>query len=101
MARKLRTRKQRRAAIRDGYRMGLRMTSREEYRQYLAGAWWQTRRRQKLASAGYRCEGCKAAGVVLHVHHRHYLTLGREKNADLEALCEPCHRAKHPNWEGA
>lgn len=26
------------------------------------------------------------------MHHRHYLTLGREQLQDIEVLCPPCHK---------
>lgn len=93
MARKIGNRKQRRAAVRDGYRFGATVA---DYRAYLHGRWWATRRRSRLAAAGYACEACGASGDRLEVHHKHYLSLGRERNADLEVLCGPCHRLRHP-----
>lgn len=99
MARRIRTKKQRRAAIRDGYHFGLSMPSKEAYRKYLQSKWWQSRRLQMLQTAHYACQDCGARDCVLHVHHLHYCSLGMEKNIDLKVLCEPCHKKKHPNWK--
>lgn len=75
---------------------GLRIYTSEEYAEYLRGNWWQTKRKQKLKSAGYQCFRCGAKNVMFQVHHLHYKTLGREKNTDLQVLCRPCHIAAHP-----
>jgi hypothetical protein len=42
--------------------------------------------------AGYHCERCAAyLRYGLHVHHKHYKTIGRESIDDLMAVCPECH----------
>jgi 5-methylcytosine-specific restriction endonuclease McrA len=98
MARKVKNRRQRRAAIRDGYRFGLPRMSRDEYAEYLRGKWWRQKRAQKLKSVGHKCESCGRRGGPLEVHHLHYCSLGKERNSDLQVLCKPCHMSRHPGW---
>ena len=64
------------------------------YGEYLLSNWWKSKRKQKLASIGFRCENCHAV-KNLHVHHLHYRTLWREKDSDLQVLCTSCHQGKH------
>ena len=64
------------------------------YKKYLLGSWWKKKRVDKLRSIGWKCERCFAT-KKLEVHHRHYKTLGREKNRDLEVLCGKCHDIEH------
>ena len=63
------------------------------YAEYLASNWWKARRRAKLESTGFTCERCPNRAT--QVHHKHYKTLGREKNEDLESLCGACHEHEH------
>lgn len=63
------------------------------YSEYLQTEWWQWRRKQKLKRERYRCERC--GKKAWQVHHKHYQTLGREKNSDLEAVCGSCHKYEH------
>ena len=63
------------------------------YDEYLRTPWWKNKRHQKLTSVNWRCERCNARAE--QVHHKHYNSLGREKNCDLEALCDPCHNREH------
>lgn len=60
--------------------------------------------RVRLAYLGANplCERCKAAGRVTEaalVHHRVAITDGGERldEANLEALCRPCHEREHSN----
>ena len=43
--------------------------------------------------AGGACQRCGARAT--DAHHRHYRTLGRERDSDLEALCADCHAQAH------
>lgn len=63
------------------------------YGEYLKTNWWKSKRRQKLDSTKHLCERC--GGKANQVHHKHYRTLWREKNADLESICGDCHVAEH------
>lgn len=44
---------------------------------------------------GKKCGRCGLEGpdseVVLTLHHKHYQSLGRELESDVELLCEQCH----------
>lgn len=77
----------------------------EAYRRYLRSPAWKLRRAQALLSAQFHCERCVRPGlydVKLQVHHKHYRSLGREQDADLEVLCEDCHeRADHARANAA
>jgi len=67
------------------------------YERHVAGqspAWRATRVRV-LARAGGRCEGCGRVAPALDVHHLPYDRLGRERLADLKALCDACHLKAH------
>ncbi len=44
-----------------------------------------------LAERGHCCERCKANTPRLSLHHKTYDRLGRERDSDLELLCEACH----------
>jgi 5-methylcytosine-specific restriction endonuclease McrA len=68
------------------------MTS--EYQTYLRSEHWQTMRRLALEYAENSCQLC-CSPSPLHVHHRSYERLGREKLSDLIVLCEGCHRRFH------
>lgn len=71
---------------------------RSAYHQYLSSDEWRARRKAKLKDAEYHCERCGAVhskGVQLHVHHRTYKRVTREKLTDLEVLCADCHRREH------
>jgi 5-methylcytosine-specific restriction endonuclease McrA len=63
------------------------------YAEYLQSKWWKIKRWVKLKSTKGRCERC--GGKATQVHHKHYRTVGREKNIDLESICGPCHKREH------
>ena len=70
------------------------------YRRVLASGRWARVRRDAIARAGGRCERCgrdfgRRWRARPSVHHKHYLTLGRETLADVEALCQLCHAQEH------
>jgi 5-methylcytosine-specific restriction endonuclease McrA len=67
------------------------------YQAYLKSEHWQSRRRVMLKLAGNLCGKCGSA-ESLHVHHKNYERVGRETAADLEVLCERCHKAEHWEW---
>jgi 5-methylcytosine-specific restriction endonuclease McrA len=61
------------------------------YVAYLNSHRWSDFRKLAIANAGNRCERCRDL-AFLEVHHKHYLTLGRETFDDVEVLCHSCHR---------
>jgi hypothetical protein len=79
-----------------------------QYVRYLNSESWRQRRnairdRRFLSSSekpdGRRpvsyCERCYKRSSKKHplfAHHKHYLTLGRERDEDIEFLCESCHK---------
>lgn len=79
------------------------------YREYINSADWKFRADQFKAAKNHKCEECGMSSddywagisrhqIELHVHHKHYRTLGREKQTDVRVLCRPCHRLEHPKW---
>jgi hypothetical protein len=68
----------------------------KEYEEYIHSPRWHDVRKNKIEEAGNKCEDCGATEVILHCHHKHYGTLKRERNGDLELLCVPCHQKRHP-----
>lgn len=64
------------------------------YSDYLQSTHWRELRLRILDRAGWACERCGRAAT--QVHHRTYERIGAELDADLEALCVPCHQVQHP-----
>jgi 5-methylcytosine-specific restriction endonuclease McrA len=67
----------------------------QSYPDYLESPHWRRVRYRALKLADFTCRRCEAKDVTLHVHHRTYARLGRERDDDLEVLCEFCHRSEH------
>jgi hypothetical protein len=69
-----------------------------QYREYIASAGWQERRKEYLA-INNRCARCEMPRWLaeitynqdLNVHHKSYANLGDEDWDDLEPLCRRCH----------
>lgn len=69
-----------------------------EYARYMASDHWRELRKEILSELNC-CERCDlprwlasiAYDQDLHLHHRHYRTLGTESWDDLEVLCARCH----------
>ena len=70
------------------------------YETYLQTDAWRARRERTLLLAGYTCQRCGRAKAT-DAHHLTYDRLGRERDGDLLALCEPCHGALHGRPAGA
>lgn len=81
------------------YRGGL---GSDKYKAYIQSDAWKRRRTRKLKEAGYKCERCGAKDVPLHVHHKTYWRLYRERMDDLQVTCAPCHKLadeeRRANW---
>lgn len=67
-----------------------------DYRQYLQSPEWRAVRRRVMGRARGWCERCRKA-KALQVHHLTYARLGHERLTDLQAVCQSCHQAAHPN----
>lgn len=85
------------------------------YKEYLLSDWWQYFRQLVLFNRCYTCEHCGVTasyfrikhngewvtlpyyGLVpeMHVHHKHYLTVGNECLDDVKLLCGDCHKKVH------
>lgn len=65
-----------------------------DYYQYLQSPEWARLRELKLKQADGRCQLCNS-NKALHVHHRTYERLGRERLVDLTVLCADCHAKFH------
>lgn len=65
-----------------------------DYYAYIASAAWKRKRMQALEYYGNRCHVCGST-ESLHVHHKRYACLGREKMKNLEVLCRGCHANHH------
>jgi hypothetical protein len=78
-----------------------------DYQQYLRSPAWRATRVRRLAASGYRCEfvsetdnprhcGARCGATTgLEVHHRHYRSLGVERDDDLKVLCGFHHLVTH------
>lgn len=61
-----------------------------KYIKHLSSQYWLGLRVEALKAAKNKCQRC-GQGARLEVHHKHYLTLGKETLADVEVLCGACH----------
>ncbi len=72
------------------------------YREQLLHPNWQKRRLDRLNAAQWTCSRCEIDDKTLHVHHKRYFK-GRMAweydDAELEVLCEDCHKAAHDHEE--
>lgn len=68
-----------------------------DYHSYIASSEWEIKSRSLKGDAKWKCERCgrRGSNSTLHVHHKHYRTLYRERRKDLEVLCPNCHRQQH------
>lgn len=64
------------------------------YHEYLRSDSWRRVRERKLREAGRVCSLCPSVSN-LHVHHRTYERLGKERLDDLVVLCRRCHSRHH------
>lgn len=64
-----------------------------EYLEYIESDAWKRYRRRVLRAWGNKCAKCGADGktTLLHVHHKTYERLGRERLEDCVPLCIPHH----------
>lgn len=65
------------------------------YSTYIQSAAWQKVRDGILTRAKGKCEKCGKRPPA-QVHHKTYANLFNERDADLIALCVPCHQTEHP-----
>lgn len=66
-----------------------------DYQTYLKSRKWDTIRRKVLKRDEYRCQLNYSHTGPLHVHHKTYERIGKERLSDLITLCESCHKMVH------
>lgn len=66
-----------------------------DYYWYINSRHWTRKRKSALRFYGARCSICRINDVVLHVHHKTYARLGRERMSDLQVMCHDCHLQQH------
>lgn len=68
-----------------------------DYRSYIASREWGIKSYALKQAVGFRCQKCGRGGdrKTLHVHHKHYKTLYKERRKDLEVVCVGCHKQYH------
>jgi 5-methylcytosine-specific restriction endonuclease McrA len=65
---------------------------RQRYWGVLKSDRWKQLRAEVIQEMEGRCEACGYPGRNrLHLHHKHYKTLGLEARSDVELLCKWCH----------
>ena len=70
--------------------------TREQWASYYKSDRWVSLRIEARLRLRFRCADCgRWRGVKLQLHHKHYLTFGRETINDVEWLCSCCHRRRH------
>jgi hypothetical protein len=72
---------------------------RPDYVAYMNSGEWARKRAQAFAFHGRKCSVCGSTSD-LHVHHKTYARLGREKMKDLTPLCSGCHANRHEGKRG-
>ena len=67
------------------------------YENYLLSDHWQDVRRRFYLSKLWKghCYCCKQSSRQIHIHHRTYNRLGKERLLDLVAICANCHKVVH------
>ena len=69
---------------------------RPNYFAYIESPAWQSKRQEAFRKYGRKCSVC-GSEANLHVHHKTYVRLGRERLRDLQILCADCHAMEHPD----
>lgn len=64
-----------------------------KYSEYIKSKTWQYKKRRLLGEKP-KCAVCSTIQNV-HIHHKSYKRLGKERKEDLVALCGQCHRTFH------
>ena len=72
----------------------------QEYQEYLKSEKWKKLAAKKRKQADNKCQLCNNNKNTLHVHHRTYENLYKEKLKDLIVLCDKCHTKFHDIMEG-
>ena len=63
---------------------------RKRYKRHIGSKQWRTTKQRLLLERGAQCQRC-GRGPPLTLHHKTYERFGRERDDDLELVCEECH----------
>jgi 5-methylcytosine-specific restriction endonuclease McrA len=84
--------------LREGRREGWRRADGSvNYYAYIESKAWKKRRKAFLDAVGRACDICGSTEKI-QVHHRTYVNLGCERDADLQPLCQGCHENQHEGF---
>src|SRR3990167_7159872 len=64
------------------------------YQDYLKSKHWLEFRR-KILTIRTKCQSCGKSNTRFNIHHKHYKTLGNERNEDVMVSCQNCHLINH------
>lgn len=67
-----------------------------KYLNYINSIAWRLRREDYYTRHERKCADCGETRCI-HLHHKTYKRLGREKDKDLKPLCKWCHAKRHPH----
>lgn len=65
-----------------------------DYDMYIKSPLWKQQRKKFILDAGGKCERCNST-INLHVHHKNYARLGKERPSDVLVTCAKCHAKVH------
>jgi hypothetical protein len=65
-----------------------------KYDKYLESSHWKNFRKKYYEAFGKKCESCGGTDLI-HLHHKTYERLGRERFTDMVALCSTHHADVH------
>ena len=69
-------------------------THKEKYYEYLKSDQWRLMRDGLFYRRGKECERCGGKDDII-IHHKTYDNVFKEKEEDLEVLCNHCHKVEH------
>lgn len=65
---------------------------RQRYAEHIQSPYWRELKAKVIRRRGHKCERCFCESCPLDLHHKHYMTFGKERQKDVELLCRECHR---------
>lgn len=67
-----------------------------DYNKHIKSKEWKEFKKEICELYNYKCQCCGVKKKSnLHLHHKHYKTLGFESAEDVELLCMKCHNTLH------
>ncbi|MBP3905282.1 hypothetical protein [Turicibacter sp.] len=72
------------------------------YNEHIKSKEWKEFKKEVCELRNYKCQCCGVKKKSnLHLHHKHYKTLGSERLEDVELLCMKCHNLLHHKGRAA